>query len=139
MAEEWANIEENPLVIDAETDDDSECLDKGINDDDNNEDGDDDNDTNGSENNNQMDTDTGMERDIVMIAATVQKKPKLSLNEAEDKLKEVCEYISASGAPADTDNIDLLIPCVNNLRAHNASKAQQQQNITRFFASIEKK
>ena len=48
-----------------------------------------------------MDTNTDTEREVVMIAATVQNRPNLSLNEAEEKLKEKREYILASGAPAE--------------------------------------
>ena len=63
-------------------DDELEWLDKGINDDDNKEDNGDGNDVDGGENGNEMDMDRDMdtERDIVMIAAAVQKKAKLSLN-----------------------------------------------------------
>ena len=109
-------------------------MDKGINDDyDNDEDDGDgnENNANGGENIDKMDTDSDTEKDFVMIGATLQKKPKLSLNEAEDKLKEVREYISASSAPA--DNIDFHLCCANNLRAHNASKARQQKTIIGFL------
>ena len=121
MEEEWVNVEKNPLVIDAEIDDKLKWLDKGIDDDDNDEDNGDDKNSNGSDNDKKMDTDTDTERDVVMIAAAVQKKPNLSLNGAEDKLKEVREYVSESGAP--TDNIDVLLCVANNLRANNTSKA----------------
>ena len=67
-----------------------------------------------------MDTDTDIEGDIVMNAAAVQMKTNLSLNETEDKLKEVREYITAYGAPS--DNMDILLCVGNNLRAYNVSK-----------------
>ena len=71
-------------MIIAEIDDELELLDKGINNDENDNDDDngDGNDANGGENNEEMNA----EEDVVM-AAVVQNKPTITLNEAEYKLK----------------------------------------------------
>jgi len=130
MAEQWATVEDDPLVINAEIDelienemdDDNTTMnvDGGVNGDDGgggNEDGDDD----------KMEISDNEQS----INVPTDTSTKVTLLQAEEYLRQVQEYVKQSGAPVEIT--DRLLRIGNDLRKHNASKPRSNPTITHFF------
>ena len=130
MAEEWANVEENPLVIDATVDEELEMLESEEIIDKRNDEEDNESTCTVSNDKQEMESDT--DGDVVMVSAPKkQQKPKLSLKDAEDRINDLREYAKASDAPS--VNMDLLSQLERNFRINNASKSRKQTSMTSFF------
>ena len=127
MAEEWANIEDDPFVKDAEIDEelqrlDGDCDMKGDKEDDDDGEAEDDHDG-------KADPNDPMDIDVNLVKET---KSKLTLNEMENMLRVLREHVTSEGAPSENENI--LLQFGNNMmRAFNASKVRSQPTINTFF------
>ena len=65
-----------------------------------------------------------------------RQKPKLTLNEVEDKILELQEYSAAVGASK--ENTNMLLRLQRNFRIHNTSLTRRQRSFKSFYKVIEK-
>ena len=131
MIEEWLNVEDNQVVLDAEIDDELERLESGAGDNDDDDEDNDDYDTDKAKPTVDDRNDDEMIIDDCSVLTTQKPKAKMSLVQAEEKITELREYIEAVGAP--TENSNMLLRIGRNIRAHNASVRRQQKSIVSFF------
>jgi len=126
MIEEWVNVKDNPLVIDAEVDDELEFLETGVRAYDSEDDDDSDSEAD-RESTDAMDID----EEGVATTSIQESKPSLTIFEAEEILRQVREYATEIDAPKEVGH--QLLRVGKSLRETLNSRAQSQTSMLSFY------
>lgn len=124
MVEEWACVEDDPIVYNADIDDQIEALE------------------NDEEENDDIEEIDGDEESVVIMdmddGDDGKQKAKVSFLEAEECCIKLAEYIKTSGAPK--KNLDDIQRIARNLRlrSHHTSKPRTSPTLTHYFPKINK-
>jgi len=117
MAEEWACVEDDPIVFNADVEDMIEALENDEEDDDEEE----------------GDANDDEESVVAMDIEDGNQKPaaKVTFLEAEECCFKISEYITTSGAPREIK--DDILRIARRIRSHHVSKPRMTPTITKFL------